>query len=142
MSSLRKLSALERITDKLPSNFLLIGFIRMILPHAKIVYCVRNPMDNCLSLFKNYFIAPQAFSYSLADLGAFYRCHEGLMSHWLSIFPDWIHTVQYEALVDDLQQQRLDLPRRAEGTRRQVIITITSCCRRREMRECAPPGRR
>ena len=45
----------ERFTDKLPENFLWIGYIKLILPHSKIIHCYRNPEDICLSIFKNHF---------------------------------------------------------------------------------------
>jgi len=46
----------ERVSDKLPINFKWIGLIKLILPNSKIVHCVRNPRDNCISIFKNYFL--------------------------------------------------------------------------------------
>ena len=45
----------QRTTDKLPTNFLYIGFIKLILPKSKIVHCYRNPKDNCLSIYKTHF---------------------------------------------------------------------------------------
>ena len=46
------------ITDKLPVNFKWIGFIKLILPNAKIIHCKRNPKDTCLSIYKNYLGLP------------------------------------------------------------------------------------
>jgi Flp pilus assembly protein TadD len=43
------------ITDKMPYNFLRVGIIKVILPHAKVVHCSRNPMDTCYSIFKKDF---------------------------------------------------------------------------------------
>ena len=37
------------VTDKLPHNFIRIGLIKILFPKAKIIYCKRNPIDNCLS---------------------------------------------------------------------------------------------
>ena len=31
----------------MPHNFILIGLIKLIFPEAKIIYCKRNPIDNC-----------------------------------------------------------------------------------------------
>ena len=45
----------ERVTDKLPINFKWIGFIKLILPNSKIIHCIRNPRDVCISIYKNYF---------------------------------------------------------------------------------------
>ena len=49
-------------------NFTWLGFIKLIFPKAKIIHCVRNPLDNCVSLFKNYFVGGVDFSYYLVDL--------------------------------------------------------------------------
>jgi tetratricopeptide (TPR) repeat protein len=35
------------ITDKMPHNFMMCGIIHKMLPNAKIIYCYRDPMDNC-----------------------------------------------------------------------------------------------
>ena len=63
----------ERYTDKLPKNFLSIGFIRLILPHAKIIHCFRNSKDNCLSLFKNHFPGGKInFAYDFTEIVNYY----------------------------------------------------------------------
>ena len=41
-----------RITDKMPTNFIELGLIRILFPKARIIHCIRNSMDTCLS---NYF---------------------------------------------------------------------------------------
>ena len=43
------------ITDKAPLNFFYIGFILKFLPNSKFINVVRNPIDNCWSLYKNHF---------------------------------------------------------------------------------------
>ena len=48
-------------TDKLPVNFLNIGFIKMILPNSKIIHCERDAKNNCLSIYKNLFYLGDAF---------------------------------------------------------------------------------
>ena len=64
----------EHFTDKLPNNFSHVGLIHAILPHATIIDARRHPMDACFSTFKQHFAAGQTFSYSLEDLGRYYRC--------------------------------------------------------------------
>ena len=64
------------VTDKLPFNFMWIGFIILSLPNAKIINWVRNPMDNCLSIYKNYFIKKgNQYAYDLNELGRFYKIY-------------------------------------------------------------------
>ena len=40
-----------RITDKVPSNFFHVGLIRLILPNARIIHTLRDPVDTCVSCF-------------------------------------------------------------------------------------------
>jgi tetratricopeptide (TPR) repeat protein len=95
-----------RITDKMPGNFLFVGLIHLILPHARIIHTRRNPVDTCLSCFSKLFAGEQAFSYDLAELGRYYRGYERLMAHWRTVLPaDVFLDVDYEAMVDDFENQ-------------------------------------
>lgn len=97
------------ITDKMPHNFLRVGLIRAILPRAKIIHCMRNPMDTCLSIFKMDFTAPHGYAYDLVELGRYFTLYQDLMAHWEKVLPDFMHTVQYEEMVADQRQQTKDL---------------------------------
>ena len=55
-------------TDKLPHNFMRVGLIRAILPGARIIHCTRDPLDNCLSLFKTDFEEGHRYSYDMTEL--------------------------------------------------------------------------
>ena len=95
-----------RIIDKLPGNFFSIGLIRLILPNAKIIHTMRDPVDTCVSCYSKLFATGLDFSYDLAELGRFYRCYSELMTHWRSVLPPGtILDVSYEEVVDDLEGQ-------------------------------------
>ena len=87
-----------------PNNFLMIGFIKKILPNAKIIYCRRDPRDNGLSLFLRYFVGFQGFAYSLEEIGSYLVMHHRLMTHWLKLFGDSIFTLDYEAMVANQEE--------------------------------------
>ena len=89
--------------DKLPNNFLYVGLILLAMPNAKIINTVRNPMDNCFGCFKQLWAEGQNFTYDLEDLGRYYRDYHRLMAHWQTIFGDKIYSVNYEAVVADLE---------------------------------------
>tara|TARA_R110002110_G_scaffold413729_1_gene641578 strand:- start:60160 stop:62016 length:1857 start_codon:yes stop_codon:yes gene_type:complete len=91
--------------DKTPMNFHYIGFIFTVFPEAKILYCKRQAMDNCLSIFKLPFDENQSYSHDLAALGQYYRQHEKLMDLWKRMYPGQIITVNYEDTVADLESQ-------------------------------------
>lgn len=96
----------SRITDKMPSNYLLMGLIPLILPNAKIIHVKRNPVDTCLSCFTRLFNRHQEMSYDLAELGRSYVNYALLMDHWKRILPkESFLEVQYEDLVSDIETQ-------------------------------------
>ncbi|MGH9467189.1 MAG: tetratricopeptide repeat-containing sulfotransferase family protein [Terriglobales bacterium] len=107
VATLRSLApAAARITDKMPGNFLYLGLIRLMLPNARIIHVHRDPVDTCLSCFSKLFVGMQPFTYDLAELGRYYRAYERLMAHWRQVLPaDILLDVEYEALVDDVEQQ-------------------------------------
>jgi tetratricopeptide (TPR) repeat protein len=91
----------KRFTDKLPNNFSHVGLIQAILPNATIIDARRHPMDACFSTFKQHFAEGQTFSYSLQDLGRYYRNYLSLMDHWDAVLPGKVLQVRYEELVQD-----------------------------------------
>jgi hypothetical protein len=93
-------SGAPRFIDKMPNNFAHIGLIQLALPNAKIVDVRRHPLACGFSLFKQQFARGQDFSYSLDDIGRYYRDYVGLMAHFDRALPGRIHRVAYEALVD------------------------------------------
>ena len=93
-------------TDKMPNNFRHIGLIHLILPNAKIIDARRNPMDCCWSGFKQLFAEGQEFTYSLEDIGHYYRAYVDMMDHWdAALPPGRILRVQHEDVLDDLDGQ-------------------------------------
>jgi tetratricopeptide (TPR) repeat protein len=91
--------------DKMPNNFAHVGLIHLALPNAKIIDARRHPMACCFSAFKQHFARGQNFSYSLDDLGRYYRDYVDLMTHFEAVLPNRIHRVQYEAMVDDTERE-------------------------------------
>ncbi|WP_072379169.1 sulfotransferase [Novosphingobium sp. NDB2Meth1] len=91
--------------DKLPNNWLYVPFIRLILPNAKIIDARRHPLSCCFSNFKQHFARGQGFSYSLEDMGAYYRDYVRLMAHIDRVIPGAVHRVIYERMVDDTEAE-------------------------------------
>jgi tetratricopeptide (TPR) repeat protein len=99
-------AAKDRIVDKLPSNFLFVGLIHLVLPKARIIHIKRDPVDNCLSCFSLLFEEDQPFCYDLDEMGRYYKAYATLMDHWRSVLPPGVLLdVQYEDLVSDLDGQ-------------------------------------
>lgn len=89
--------------DKMPNNFLHLGLIQLMLPNAKIIDARRHPLACCFSGFKQHFARGQSFSYSLDDLGRYYRDYVELMAHFDAVLPGQVHRVIYERMVDDTE---------------------------------------
>ncbi len=87
--------------DKMPNNFVHTGLIALILPNAKIIDARRHPLGCCLSGFKQHFARGQAFTYDLAEVGAYWRDYAMLMAHFDDVLPGRVHRVIYETMVAD-----------------------------------------
>ncbi len=97
----------QRITDKGLANYLYVGLIRLMLPKAKILHVVRNPMDACVSAFCLSFVRNAVgFSYELGELGRHYRLYREMMDHWNQVLPQGcMLDVRYEDLVENMEGQ-------------------------------------
>jgi tetratricopeptide (TPR) repeat protein len=98
-----------RFVDKLPTNFLYAGFIHRALPEARIVCLMRNPLDTCLSNFRQLFSTRTPYySYAsdLLDTGRYYIEFRELIAHWQSVLPpDRFLVTHYEKLVESPERE-------------------------------------
>ena len=92
-----------RVVDKLPTNFLHLGLIAILLPNAHIVHCRREALDVCLSIYFQRFAQGHFYAYDFDDIAAYYAEYERLMAHWKKVLPVEILDIQYEDLLDDLE---------------------------------------
>ncbi len=95
--------------EKLPFNFLYLGFIAKAYPEARLVHVRRNPMDACFAMYKQVFTWAYKFSYSLEGLGRYYVAHDRLARHWRTLLGDRLVEVDYESLVADQEGQTRSL---------------------------------
>ncbi|TPE62685.1 tetratricopeptide repeat protein [Sandaracinobacter neustonicus] len=91
--------------DKMPNNWLHTGFIRLILPNAKIIDARRHPLACCFANYKQHFARGQSFAYSLEHMAGYYRDYARLMAHVDRVAPGAVHRVIYERMVDDTEAQ-------------------------------------
>ena len=89
--------------DKLPPNFMLVGFIRRALPQAKVLHLVRDPMDVCFSNYRALFGDSYAYSYDLDALAHHHGQYQRLMAHWRQVAPGFVLDIGYDALVRDTE---------------------------------------
>ncbi|MET0889473.1 MAG: sulfotransferase, partial [Stenotrophomonas maltophilia] len=93
--------------DKLPHNFLFAGYIARALPNARIINLRRNPIDTCLSNFRQLFALSSPYydySFDLLDTGRYYLMYDRLMKHWQKVLPGRILDIHYEDIVNSQEQ--------------------------------------
>ncbi len=93
------------VTDKMLLNFRFLHLIELLLPECKIIHCVRDPRDTCLSCFMTNFAVGNPFAFNLDHLASFYRDYVRLMHHWKKVLALPILEVVYEEVVSDLDGQ-------------------------------------
>ena len=86
-------------TDKTPTNWQTLGAIRRMLPGARIVHCVRDPLETAWSCYKQDFAGEQLWSYDIVELAAFFGDEARAMRAWRACFPGWIYMHDHEALL-------------------------------------------
>lgn len=99
----QRLLARPRFIDKMGGNFLHLGLIHLLLPNARIIDARRSPLACCVANFKQHFYRGVWFTYSLEDLGRYYRDYVRLMAHFDAALPGRVHRVSYENVVRDLE---------------------------------------
>jgi len=98
-------NSLSVFTDKELLNFYNVGLILTLFPSAKIINCTRNPVDNCWSIYKNFFPIKTKFVNDFKDIAKFYRLYLNTMKFWQKEFPKNIFNLNYETLIENPKDQ-------------------------------------
>jgi tetratricopeptide (TPR) repeat protein len=94
-----------RFTDKMPNNWMYLGLIRLILPNARVIDVRRDPMDCCVSNWKQLYARGLDHSNALDTMGFYYADYVRLMRHFDRALPGLVHRVIYEGLVENLDAE-------------------------------------
>ncbi len=97
-----------RFIDKMPLNFFYVPLIRRALPNAKIVCLRRNPLDACLSNYRQLFATTfpyYHYAYDLLDTGRSYMAFDRLIARWRATSPTHFLEVRYEDVVDRTEHE-------------------------------------
>lgn len=101
----------QRVTDKMPHNFAMLGIVHGAFPNARILHVRRDPLDTCLSIYTTPYGKPPAFAHNKANIVCAYLQYLRMVSHWRSLLPaDRFLEVNYEELV-----------RNREATTRRIV---------------------
>lgn len=89
------------VTDKMPENFLYLGLINLLFPRAKIIHCMRDPRDTCLSIYFQDFGPQIPYASDLGDIAAVYGDYRKIMRHWEETLDLDMTTMVYHDLVNE-----------------------------------------
>ncbi len=89
------------VVDKTPQNFYYLGLIQRALPQARIIHCVRDPIDTAFSNYRQYFNSGNEYTYNQENLVRFMRAVQNLMAHWRRVMGDGFVDVRYEDMIAD-----------------------------------------
>lgn len=91
----------QRISDKMPSNFLHLGLMAILFPKAQFIHCCRDPMAVALSCYcKNFSRLGLGYTKDLRTLAQYYIQYQRLMEHWKNVLPVPLLELHYEALIE------------------------------------------
>ncbi|MCG8433938.1 MAG: sulfotransferase [Gammaproteobacteria bacterium] len=99
---MQKAGDVVRVTDKMPTNFQLLGLIYTLFPNARVLHVRRDAMDSCWSGFRRNIKAK--YTNSFEDIGEVYKQYTRLMKHWHAVSPIKILDVTYEELVVNYEE--------------------------------------
>jgi len=86
--------------DKLPNNWIYIAAIRAMLPQARIVVCRRDPLETCLSCYRQHF-AGNDYTRTFADLAAYWHEFDRSARQLARAHPAHVYEHVYEDLLAD-----------------------------------------
>jgi hypothetical protein len=98
-------SGADHFVDKTLENHLRVGMIHLMFPHAVILDSTRDPLDTCLSCYRQLFATGNETLYDLGQIGRAYVRYRRVMEHWDRVLPGRVIRVEHEKLLDDPEGQ-------------------------------------
>jgi tetratricopeptide (TPR) repeat protein len=93
-----------RFTDKLPANFAVLPYVKLIFPAARILHIRRDPLATLSSCIRQPFSDP-LLAFTVEDWAGFYGLYQALMEHWRPVLGQQVLDIEYEELVRDFPVQ-------------------------------------
>jgi len=95
----------DRFVDKTLENHLRVGMIHLMFPKSVILDSTRDPVDTCLSCYRQLFTEGNETLYDLGQIGRAYVRYRRVMEHWDRVLPGRVIRAPHEKLVADPQGQ-------------------------------------
>ncbi len=94
-----------RVVDKMPDNYQVLGPVACFLPDVRVIHCLRDPRDTCLSCYFQNFGSRHLYAVDLEEVAHRYVTHLELVRHWREVTGLEILELYYEQLVADPETQ-------------------------------------
>jgi tetratricopeptide (TPR) repeat protein len=91
-----------RVVDKMPDNYLYLGFLAVLFPQARFIHTRRDLRDIAVSCWMANFRAVRWAS-DPDEIAARFREYQRLMDHWRTVLPVPICEISYEETVSNLE---------------------------------------
>lgn len=92
----------QRVIDKMPTNYLLVGLMHAVFPRARFIHCRRNALDTCLSIYFTPFESLPDFAGDRESITFYYEQYLRLAAHWRNVLPaHCMFELDYDALIAD-----------------------------------------
>jgi hypothetical protein len=95
----------DRFVDKTLENHLRVGMMHLMFPKSVILDSTRDPVDTCLSCYRQLFTEGNETLYDLGQIGRAYVRYRRVMEHWDRVLPGRVIRVEHEKLVADPEGQ-------------------------------------
>jgi tetratricopeptide (TPR) repeat protein len=92
------------VVDKMPDNYLHVGWILTLFPKATVIYARRDLRDVALSCWLTQF-GQIRWACDMGHIASRIREHLRLMAHWQRVLGDRLQVSDYESLVADQEPQ-------------------------------------
>jgi len=89
--------------DKMPHNYLHVGVIQQLFPESKIINITRDPIDNCLSIYFQYFNNSHRYATKLDNIAHHYSRYNSLVNYWKQLFPENFIEIKYENIIHNTE---------------------------------------
>jgi len=93
-----------RVVDKLPHNFRFVGLMSVLFPGARVIHCIRNPLDVLVSNYGTPLSPRHTWRTRLDTMAHAYNEYRKIMEHWCREATIPILDVVYEDTIADVEK--------------------------------------
>ena len=93
----------DRVVDKMPDNYLYLGFLQVLFPQARFIHTRRDQRDVAVSCWMTSF-SQLRWAFNVDHIASRFRQYDRLLKHWRKVLPVTLLEMDYETTVADLER--------------------------------------